>query len=264
MTQNPTDRSKVAVSETIPITSPAIPDWLIDGMPAVHTDFNQRIVLLPEHARWRKTPVDGVEVRIMEYVPGDHPRVSAQLRFTPVPGTAHLDGLANIEIFVQRGMIKSNDANHSQGEYLRLPYSENPSGQPLFNSVSFEGTPHSALIYLASGHMLKSDAETRSIDTTDKSRWLPGPADNTQVLPLHGHGTGNVMLIRWDGSVAFKPRLDPRGEEVLVLHGALHDAKGYYPAGSWIRNPIVAWQSWGAKAGTMIYYKNGHFDNSWT
>ena len=79
------------------------------------------------------------------------------------------------------------------------------------------------------------------------------------MLPLHGHGSGNVMLIRWLGAVAFRPRLDPLGEEVLVLEGRLHDADGTYPAGSWIRNPVPAWQSWSGDAGTLVYYKNGHF-----
>lgn len=119
-----------------------------------------------------------------------------------------------------------------------------------------------ALLYLAIGQMQDSDTQWRRIDTENAENWFPGPVDGTDVLPLHGHGSGNVMLVRWNKTAAFKTRIDPRGEELLVVKGAVYDSKGLYPAGSWIRNPIVAWQAWGAKSGTVIYYKNGHFNHS--
>jgi len=48
----------------------------------------------------------------------------------------------------------------------------------------------------------------------------------------------------------------------VVLNGAVYDAQGFYPTNAWIRNPVPAWQSWGARAGTLVYYKNGHFADS--
>ena len=120
-------------------------------------------------------------------------------------------------------------------------------------------TQEPALLYLAAGQMLNSDAEQRRMNTYDETRWLPGPAEGTEVMPLHGHGTGNVMLIRWTQRASFRPGLDPMGDEVLVLNGVLYDDDGDYPEGSWIRNPVEAWQSWSAEAGTVVYYKNGHF-----
>jgi hypothetical protein len=154
--------------------------------------------------------------------------------------------------------------------YLRLPLSLDHHMQaltlrctpgPIVDSTQRNPArpDEPALLYVAAGQMLSTDSEQRRLDTHVASRWLPGPVDGTEVLPLHGHGTSNVMLIRWRGAVAFKPRLDPMGEEVLVLSGMLYDAGGHYPAGSWIRNPVEEWQSWGAQEGTIVYYKNGHF-----
>ena len=109
---------------------------------------------------------------------------------------------------------------------------------------------------------MQSDTQWREIDTDNEENWFPGPVDGTDVMPLHGHGSGNVMLVRWNKTAAYKTRIDPRGEELLVLTGAVYDAQGFYPEGSWLRNPIETWQAWGAKAGTVAYYKNGHFKDS--
>lgn len=245
-----------------------LPWWLTREMPPVNADFEQRVVSLPQHARWRNTQLAGVELRVLEYIPGDRPRLSAQLRMDPAFSPTTLGENPDLEIMMQRGELESEMGIYPAGLYLRLPVSDDSHLQQLTFRCST--TPNDqgdgssqglqqALLYLAAGQMLTSDTEQRRINTHDESRWLPGPVEGTHVLPLHGHGTSNVMLIRWDASIGFKPRLDPMGEEVLVLNGQLHDGQGDYPAGSWIRNPISAWQSWSAQAGTLVYYKNGHF-----
>jgi len=245
-----------------------LPWWFANQQPPVNDNFEQRIVSLPQHARWQSTQLPGIEIRVLEYVPGDKTRLTAQLRLAPDFSPAKLGDNPDLEILMQRGELESAMGVYPAGLYLRLPVTgdshlqtltlrcgNDRGGQP--DTRSGQAAP--ALLYLAAGQMLTTDTEQRRLDTSDDSRWLPGPVEGTQVLPLHGHGTGNVMLIRWLADVAFKPGLDPMGEEVLVLHGKLHDAQGEYPAGSWIRNPIAAWQSWGAVAGTVVYYKNGHF-----
>lgn len=238
-------------------------DWLSRLLKPLHGDFEQRVVCRPEHAQWQETLFRGVELRVLEFVAAERPRLSAQMRFIAGHQSVSLGGLADLEILMQRGGLQSAAGTHEEGMYFRLPdASDQRFDSQLFSSISDAEHQQTTLAYLASGHMLETDSEIRIINTLDRSRWLPGPVDGTQVLPLHGHGSGNVMLVRWTEAVAFKPKIDPRGEEVLVLEGKLSDAKGSYTAGTWLRNPIVAWQSWGARPGTVIYYKNGHFPDS--
>lgn len=242
-----------------------LPWWFARQHPEVNANFEQRVVSLPQHARWHSTQIEGVDLRVLEYIPGDTPRLSAQLRIDPASSPAVLANNPALEIFMQRGELASESGVFPASLYLRLPLPEASTQQTLvFHCSRKSATASNAdrlpgLLYLAAGQMLVSDTAERHLDTTDESRWLPGPASGTEVMPLHVHGTGNVMLIRWNTSIAFKPGLDPMGEEIFVLTGMLHDAQGHYPAGSWIRNPIAAWQSWGANAGTVVYYKNGHF-----
>lgn len=249
-------------------TGLVLPWWLTHAMPSVNDNFEERVISLPHHSQWRATQLPGIDLRVLEYIPGDYPRLTAQLRLEPRFSPALLGDNPDLEILMQRGELESLAGVYPAGLYLRLPVTGDEPLQSLTlkctrNSLAF-GHQNSqselpALLYLAAGQMLISDTEQRRINTQEESRWLPGPTEGTEVLPLHGHGTGNVMLIRWTKADTFKPGLDPMGEEVLVLNGMLHDQEGHYPAGSWIRNPVRAWQSWGANAGTVVYYKNGHF-----
>ncbi|MFT6308080.1 MAG: hypothetical protein ACJA0Z_003250 [Halioglobus sp.] len=245
-----------------------LPWWLTHAMAPVNENFDERVVSLPQSSQWRATQILGIDLRVLEYIPGDNPRLTAQLRLHPEFSPARLGDNPDLEILMQRGELETLTGVYPAGLYLRLPL----TGEEQLQSLTLKCTRHfnafgkcaseteqPALLYLAAGQMLISDSEHRRINTREESHWLPGPTTGTDVLPLHGHGTGNVMLIRWTETDSFKPGLDPMGDEVLVLSGMLHDEDGKYPAGSWIRNPLRAWQSWGANEGTVVYYKNGHF-----
>lgn len=201
----------------------------------------------------------------MEYVPGIRPRLALQLRMNHSHEPIVLSNYPDLEILIQQGHLTSELGDYRANWYFRLPQlSDGRVNDLAIQRATIMSPSEPVLMYLAVGQMQDSDTEWRSIDTDDEEQWFPGPVDGTDVMPLHGHGSGNVMLVRWNETAAFKTRIDPRGEEVLVVKGAVYDAKGLYPEGSWVRNPIAAWQSWGARAGTVIYYKNGHFTEAST
>lgn len=259
-----TNSSKQALSKEAHAQSErsglTLPWWFSSQTSSVNADFTQRAASLSTEAIWRSTQLTGVELRILEYIPDTKPRLTGQLRLAPASSPALLGENSDLEILMLRGEMETQMGVYPSGLYVRLPASgEEPQQRLILRCVPVQNGAEPALLYFATGQMMSSDSEQRRLDTNDESSWLPGPAEGTEVLPLHGHGTGNAMLIRWNATIAFKPRLDPMGEEVLVLKGSIHDRHGHYPAGSWIRNPVAAWQSWGAKAGTIVYYKNGHF-----
>ena len=264
----PTGGTGPAVSARAPaaVVPRLAPRWLDPSFPPLNDDLDARVVLDARDALWRPSPVAGIEVRVLELIGGRRPRASAQLRLAPGREAASLGATTDVEMLVQAGELEAGPNVWPAGLYVRLP----ANGEERFDELVLRAVgdappdvgsaaPSGALLYVATGHIAPSDTEQRRIDMHDARRWLPGPVQGTEVLPLHGHGSGNVMLIRWLGAVAFRPNLDPLGEEVLVLEGRLHDAEGEYTAGTWIRNPIPAWQSWSADPGTVAYYKNGHF-----
>ena len=253
----------MTTSQPLSATEPSLLHWLSKSLPPTHIEFDKRVICLAEDAQWMETTLKGVEVRVMEFVPGERPRLAIQIRFsqghTPVTLGQHPD----LEILIEKGSLSSPLGEYSQHRYYRLPtLSEARAADPPFQRAKHMAPDEPALIYVAIGQMMQSDTQWREIDTDNEENWFPGPVDGTDVMPLHGHGSGNVMLVRWNKTAAYKTRIDPRGEELLVLTGAVYDAQGFYPEGSWLRNPIETWQAWGAKAGTVAYYKNGHFKDS--
>lgn len=241
--------------------------WFPEHTPAVNDDFSQRIVMRPTGESWLQTKLPNLEMRILEHIPTI--RLTAQLRLKTDARPRPITFNQGAEIFIHRGELELPQGIFPAGLYLRLPAGGDETADQLILRATESGheTPacngkSGLLVYLAAGQIAESDTEQRRINTNDDSRWLPGPVDGTEVLPLHGHGSGNAMLVRWHNKGAFRPRLDPLGEEVLVLNGKLHDDYGSYTAGTWIRNPVPAWQTWAGEEGTVIYYKNGHFTDT--
>lgn len=239
-----------------------LPAWLVSRLEPVNTDFSQRVVCLAKDAQWLDTAIAGVQSRIMEYVPGDRPRLVAQLRFhhghTPLPMGPHPD----LETLIQHGQLESSKGSYVANGYFRIPAPmDDKQDKVVIQRAATMQAGEPAALYLAAGQMQQTDTENRRINTADDNLWFAGPVEGTDVMPLHGHGSGNVMLVRWNKTAAFRTRIDPHGEELLVLEGAVYDSQGHYPKNTWIRNPVEAWQYWGAKAGTVVYYKNGHFAN---
>ena len=269
------------------------PGWLADALVPAAPDFAGRVVVRPDDGRgatggrargagprnapgdapggdvgdvpggWRAGGRTGLEARTFECTAADgRLRFSGQVRTAPGAG-AELGELRGAELLVQAGALELGGRTLGPGTYVRLPRGAaepDPEADPA--EAREAGLPllvGDSLVYLSIGQIEPTDRERRVIDTTGTERWLDGPIAGIEVLPLHGHRTGNVMLVRWAGAAAFRPKLDPTGEELLVLEGTLHDAHGSYPAGTWIRNPVPAWQSWAGVPGTLVCYKSGHF-----
>ena len=74
--------------------------------------------------------------------------------------------------------------------------------------------------------------------------------------------TESIMLLKWQHAAEFRPALNPRGEEILVVNGLLQNRDHLYRQYSWIRNPIEDWRKWHGNTGTLIYYKSGHFPSN--
>jgi len=216
------------------------------GLADVAVDRAHREVHPPDDPPFLASAHAGLELRVLELVRTEG-RLVAQLAGAcaevPLPGA---------ELFVQRGTLTLDGQALGPGTWLR---------QPLHGPAATAGIALSsdALLLLSIGQIPPEDAERRQRDTAHASGWLDGPNEGIEVLPLHGSGAANVMLMRWNATVAFRPSLDPVGDEVFVLSGELHDSHGSFGSGSWIRNPVPAWQSWAGTPGTLVCYKSGHF-----
>lgn len=213
-----------------------------------NADFLQRVVVFPDSPEWLDTSIEGIRYYMLEACFLPYSRRTLILNCKPGTVLKRQDAQSEVEFIVLEGEVTDEQGCYTAGTYVR-----NPSGSTY---------AHSRLgckLFVKLSQIHEDDQRRRVIDTTRESRWLPGPEDNTEVYPLHMWDAESVFLIRWKANATVKPTINPIGEEILVLTGTLSDSHGSYPAGSWIRNPERAWQQWTADAGTIVYYKNGHF-----
>ena len=225
--------------------------------PDKNDDFSLRAEFRDEQEVWTSTRSAGVKIKPIESVGSLHPpRLTALLSMEP--GSQYqLHHHSGAELLVLDGSLdvdQNTTAHPAQqtcptGSYLRFPV----------NSGLAPSSKNGSTVFMKLGQISSEDKESRIIDCQRNDDWLPGPVDGTEVLALHLHQTKCVMLIRWFDTAYFKPKLDPQGEELFVVSGTLFDDRDSYREGTWIRNPIPAWQSWGGYKGTVVYYKNGHF-----
>lgn len=152
-----------------------------------------------------------------------------------------------VEILVLEGECSDHRQLYSRSDYLRCS-----------TSITLSADTHCVLFVKA--HQFRSgDEGNRTIDTNAGHHWLPGPVEGISICPLHVFDSESIMLLRWDSACEFKPKLDPQGEELLVISGLLQNRDQLFKPYTWIRNPIEDWRSWHGSTGTLVYYKSGHF-----
>jgi len=154
-----------------------------------------------------------------------------------------------IEILILEGSCSVDACTYTQGDYIRIPM---PEYQTLTAEID-------CIFFIKYNQFLSGDTNIRTIDTRTPEKWLPGPVDGIEIRPLHVFDTESIMLLRWQHAAEFRPNLNPRGEEILVVNGLLQNRDHLYRQYSWIRNPIEDWRKWHGNTGTLIYYKSGHF-----
>ncbi len=95
-----------------------------------------------------------------------------------------------------------------------------------------------------------------------ETSWLESPAEGVSRLRLELIGTGRprlTTLVRFAPGSVFPPHVHDGGEEFLVLDGTFSDARGDYPAGSYVRNPPGTHHAPGSRDGCVLFVKLRQF-----
>ena len=154
-----------------------------------------------------------------------------------------------IEVLILEGSCNIDENPYKQGDYIRIP-------EPEYHHLT---AVIDCILFIKYNQFLSGDKSIRTIETRIPDKWLPGPVEGIEIRPLHVFDTESIMLLRWQHAAEFRPNLNPRGEEILVVNGLLQNRDHLYRQYSWIRNPIEDWRKWHGNTGTLIYYKSGHF-----
>ncbi|HSG91505.1 MAG TPA: cupin domain-containing protein [Pseudomonadales bacterium] len=88
---------------------------------------------------------------------------------------------------------------------------------------------------------LGGDLSRRLLRRSSEMSWTSSPAGGVERKRFHRVGppeAGQVTsLVRYAPRSRFPTHPHPQGEEILVLEGVFSDARGDWPAGTWLANP---------------------------
>ena len=83
-------------------------------------------------------------------------------------------------------------------------------------------------------------------------------APGARYLPLHRFREEQVVLVALAAGAPGIEHAHPGGEEIYVLSGAIRDADGSYPAGTWLRRPCGSRHAPEAVEDAVLWVKSGH------
>ncbi len=214
----------------------------------LHSDFTQRVVVLPHQQQWQASPMPGVSRMLLDRAGGEVARATSLVCYEAGAGYHRHQHDGGEEILVLDGVCSDEHGDYPAGTYLR-----NPPGS--------SHTPFSTagcLLLVKLWQFSATDNQQLVLDSK-KSTFLPGSAAGLSVLPLHEFDGVSTALVRFAPHTRFHPHVHPGGEEILVLEGVFCDELGDYPAMSWLRNPRYSQhQPFTGEEGALIFVKVGH------
>jgi anti-sigma factor ChrR (cupin superfamily) len=107
---------------------------------------------------------------------------------------------------------------------------------------------------------MHADVNQRVVVETQTAPWLATADGEGACKPLDSLGEGTTSLVRALAGAVFAPPGGVLGEEILVLDGALSDARGVYTAGAYLRNPPGWDTALRSEAGCVLFVKRYAFD----
>lgn len=112
--------------------------------------------------------------------------------------------------------------------------------------------------------LINADFAARIVSRAEDLDWVPSPVAGIQRRMLDrigGEVARATSLVRYAPNARFSQHVHDGGEEFLVLDGSFHDARGDYPVGTYVRNPIGSAHAPSAgPAGALLFVKLHQFD----
>jgi anti-sigma factor ChrR (cupin superfamily) len=215
----------------------------------INADFSERIVIRTGELPWIPSPQAGVERRMLDRIGGEVARATSLVRYaanSAFPEHSHAKGE---EFLVLDGVFSDEHGDYPAGTYIR-----NPPG-----SRHSPGSAPGCTILVKLRQMPASE-ERRVVRDIHAGEWTACEAAGHWRHDLFAdESTGETVGIeRLDPGARLAPYVSTGGEELFVLSGECSDEYGFYPAGTWVRNPPGSHHSLHSAGGALFWVKRGH------
>jgi anti-sigma factor ChrR (cupin superfamily) len=213
----------------------------------INADFTQRVVLSTNEMPWIPSPQAGVERRMLDRVGGEVARATSLVRYAAASSFPAHDHLLGEEFLVLDGVFSDEHGDYPAGTYVRNP--------PLSHHAPRTAPGCTIFVKL---RQMRPEENERVVIKTSSAVWKSEAAGLAR-LPLFEASDGENVALERLAPGAAQPEMDCQaGEEIFILSGDLHDGRGSYRAGTWIRNPSGFRRASRSSGGAVYWVKRGH------
>ncbi|MEM7172663.1 MAG: cupin domain-containing protein [Pseudomonadota bacterium] len=203
---------------------------------------------------WAKSPMPGVERRMLDRLGGEVARATTIVRFAPESYFSPHVHDGGEEFLVLEGVFQDELGDFPAGSYVRNPPTSKhrPASAP------------GCTIFVKLWQFDLADRTEVRLNTNDMAYVSDPKQTGVTVLPLHVDAFEEVRLEKWAPGTAVT--LDAAGGlEALVIEGTFVEGTDSFAPQSWLRLPVGASATATAgPEGTKLWIKSGHLKHGVT
>ena len=211
-------------------------------------NFDQRVVVHSESMEWLKSPMPGVERRMLDRVGDEVARATSIVRYAPGSEFSPHVHTGGEEFLVLDGVFQDEHGDFPTGSYIRNPP----------KSKHKPGSEKGCVIFVKLWQFQPED-RTHVLLQPDFMASVPHPQfTGVAVTPLYKDTFEEVSMLYFeaDAEISLSTK---GGAELLVLEGTLNAQPDQLVKHSWLRTPVnSAINAKAGKQGARVWLKTDH------
>jgi len=192
----------------------------------LNADFSLRVVVHGDEMEWVKSPMPGVERRMLDRIGDEVARATTIVRYSPGSRFSPHTHDGGEEFIVLDGVFQDEHGDFPAGSYIRNP----PT------SSHTPGAADGCVIFVKLWQFDPEDRTPVKIDMNKMGSVRSADRPGVSVMPLFEDDRETVQLETWDANADIQLSV-PDGAEFLVLAGGFVDSGEVLRAQSWLRLP---------------------------
>ncbi|WP_108882641.1 cupin domain-containing protein [Anderseniella sp. Alg231-50] len=214
----------------------------------LNADFSKRAAVHGEQTEWVKSPMPGVDRRMLDRLGEEVARATTIVRYAPGSKFSPHVHTGGEEFMVLDGVFQDEHGDFPAGSYIRNPpeSSHTPGSEP------------GCVIMVKLWQFDMADRTHVRIDT-NKMRALPmADRPGVSVMPLFHDRREDVRMEIWDAGATVDLAV-PDGIELFVVDGSFVESGETFQSQSWLRLPCGdTLRATAGKDGCKVWIKADH------
>jgi anti-sigma factor ChrR (cupin superfamily) len=218
----------------------------------INADFTKRASVHAGKLAWVRSPMPGVERRMLDRVGDEVARATSIVRYAPESAFSSHIHPGGEEFFVLDGIFQDERGDYPAGSYVRNP----PASRHT------PGSQAGCTIFVKLFQFDPADRSHVAIDTRRAEAVAAAGREGVRLIPLFNDDREDVRIEEWRADAGVL--LDvPGGFEALVLAGNFEEGGETFTQHSWLRLPRgSSLAAVAGAAGARLWIKTGHLQQS--